>query len=370
MRRVERERSDLTQRLEALEEFCNNRLLEHTRRLESLDEFCREGLGGVRAQLAQVKENAAQEAENAAQLALRKGLRKDGGLLAESEQTGLGELRAWRREVEEGLNNALDGLGQLNTWRQEAEQRLAAVASQSAAAAVTAQAVHAGAIARALPGVDSTPSPPRTKGSTQTEAEQWAEVALAARTAHRADSNVLGLDNGVAHVRPHVQGSANIEAELAELESRWATAQDNLATELKAEIEAAIRGERRGAQERLSASCAELTQHLNVLREELLEQRVVGKYSGEQLQLCRQEIQQRLATVDDQLEQRLAEIGGALTMRMEATVTAAATALAEQLRAHAAASPRPLAEPVASAARFIDHAGGWSARRNLPPPPE
>lgn len=85
----------------------------------------------------------------------------------------------------------------------------------------------------------------------------------------------------------------------------------------RASWEAAMRRERKIGAERLAASCSELTQHLNELREELLEQRTaVGSCSKEQ-RAAQQEMQKGQKLRDLWLEAQISDLGAALAMQID-----------------------------------------------------
>jgi len=81
--------------------------------------------------------------------------------------------------------------------------------------------------------------------------------------------------------------------------------------------EAAVRRERKIASERLSASCTELTQHLNELREELLEQRTAVSTCSKELRTSRQEAHQGQKLRDMWLEAQVSELGAALAVQID-----------------------------------------------------
>lgn len=81
--------------------------------------------------------------------------------------------------------------------------------------------------------------------------------------------------------------------------------------------EGAVRRERKAASERLAASCAELTQHLNELREELLEQRAHVSRCSEELKTGKQEAQKGQKLRDMWLEAQVSELGAALGVQID-----------------------------------------------------
>jgi len=81
--------------------------------------------------------------------------------------------------------------------------------------------------------------------------------------------------------------------------------------------EAAMRRERKIASERLAASCAELTQHLNELREELLEQRAAVCSCSKEQRAAQQEVQKGQKLRDLWLEAQISDLGAALAMQID-----------------------------------------------------
>merc|ERR1711988_801313 len=81
--------------------------------------------------------------------------------------------------------------------------------------------------------------------------------------------------------------------------------------------ESALANERREVRELLSASCSELTGHLNALREELLKQRDAADQQAKQLDgWCHSAAMSLSAGAG--LESQIAELGGVLAARLQA----------------------------------------------------
>jgi hypothetical protein len=93
--------------------------------------------------------------------------------------------------------------------------------------------------------------------------------------------------------------------------------------------EAALASERQEVRELLSANCAELTAHLNTLREELLEQRHAFDLQSQQAAGWCQSGSASLSAAG--LEAQVAELGGVLTARLQAKIAAVSDALNEKI---------------------------------------
>merc|ERR1712070_1267909 len=88
----------------------------------------------------------------------------------------------------------------------------------------------------------------------------------------------------------------------------------------EASWEDALAHERREVRELLSASCSELTAHLNALREELLKQREAGEVQSKQLDDWRHSAAMSLSAGSG-LESQIAELGGVLAARLQAKIS-------------------------------------------------
>jgi len=95
-----------------------------------------------------------------------------------------------------------------------------------------------------------------------------------------------------------------------------------LTEQIEEHVEAALVRERKQAHERLRSSCAELTAHLNDLRQELVEQRRVLESTAEDLDGRRERLQRDVAAHMSDLETQIVELGGALATRMQGKLDA------------------------------------------------
>jgi len=107
--------------------------------------------------------------------------------------------------------------------------------------------------------------------------------------------------------------------------------------------ETALLRERKMASERLASSCAELTGHLNDLREELLEQRSSLKKCVEQARVGKQEAQRGQELRDAWLEVQVADLGSALSAQLDERLHSLRL---DGPASHAAVSRQASSEPV------------------------
>lgn len=265
---------------------------EHVRRLEALEELC-----GSRLEQA-VREAAAAEAAKAAQQVrtqFEERLQFDFKRVSEDmSQLSAEALRKYKQcsEALEGLAHHIDsGSEGLEKWRREADVQVKTLAQ------------------------DVKQLQTWSKEFTSWKKEAEPKLTAAAKAINKAaeddEDTVAGL-------------SAAESARVEEV--------------CRAGWEAAVRRERKAVSERLAASCAELTQHLNELREELLEQRTrVGRCS-EELKAGRQEAQQGQKLRDMWLEAQVSELGAALAVQIDEQLQQSHTRRREQASGGSGAS--------------------------------
>merc|ERR1712194_897421 len=87
-----------------------------------------------------------------------------------------------------------------------------------------------------------------------------------------------------------------------------------------AQVETALARERKHARERLHASCAELTGHINSLRRDAVDQRHALTEAGQNHDAWRENLQTELAARLTDLETQVTELGGALASRLQTKI--------------------------------------------------
>lgn len=242
---------------------------EHTRRLEALEEHCRNQLDQA------AREVAAAEATKAAQqmrAQLEERLQQDFKRVSEDlSQLATEAQRKHRQcsEALEGLARHIDGSSEsLETWRRDMD-------------------VQAKGLVQDVKKLQTWSS---EFSSWKTDADgRLAATAAAKAGAKLGDETELGLS------------AASAEKLEEACRTGW---------------EAAVRRERKAASERLAESCAELTQHLNEMREELLDQRAQTGRCSEELHTSRQEAQRGQKLRDMWLEAQVGELGAALAAQI------------------------------------------------------
>lgn len=244
---------------------------EHTRRLEALEEHGRSQLEHA------AREVAAAEATKAAQqmrAQLEERLQQDFKRVSEDlSQLATEAQRKHRQcsEALEGLARHIDGSSEsLETWRRDMD-------------------VQAKGLLQDVKKLQ-TWSSELSSWKTDTDGRLAATASAKAGAKLGDDETELGLS---------------------------AASAEKLEEACRAGWEAAVRRERKAASERLAESCAELTQHLNEMREELLEQRAQTGRCSEELHTSRQEAQRGQKLRDMWLEAQVGELGAALAAQID-----------------------------------------------------
>mmetsp|Transcript_29315 Transcript_29315/g.63769 ORF Transcript_29315/g.63769 Transcript_29315/m.63769 type:complete len:430 (-) Transcript_29315:78-1367(-) len=130
----------------------------------------------------------------------------------------------------------------------------------------------------------------------------------------------------------HRLSSSAIEVDAGRSRER---ATDLASSRMEEQLDAALCRERKQAHERLRASCAELTSHLNELRQELVEQRRAAQQGAEKEEARRESLRADLET-------QIAELGRALASRLQGTLAATVKVLDERVDGVAAEVHRSL----------------------------
>lgn len=125
--------------------------------------------------------------------------------------------------------------------------------------------------------------------------------------------------------------------------------------------EAALAQERREVRELLSASCSELTGHLNALREELLKQREAADLHVKHLDGWRHSAAMSLSAGAG-LEAQVAELGGVLAARLQAKISSVSDIFNEKIEDVRSEFQKALQLAQAASGKVVLSGMDWSGR--------